>query len=166
MGVGNSLELGGRWETRIGWMEPVSASATNRTMITSMEFHHSRGIYAFQPIDMRGNNINMSGGSIVNQSDVRLKTNIKQADIEALKEIERMEFIDFEWDKTNPANANKPDGRFFGIKAQYSPFLQTKAGDSESYLSIDMTKQVHLNSKAIQELYRKVVAIDERTSTS
>jgi hypothetical protein len=110
--------------------------------------------------------LSMEGNNITNQSDVRLKTNIKQADIEALKEIERMEFIDYEWDKTNPANANKPDGRFFGIKAQYSPFLQTKAGDSESYLSIDMTKQVHLNSKAIQELYRKVVAIDERTSTS
>lgn len=101
-------------------------------------------------------NISMEGYAITNQSDIRLKTKMDDATVDALKEIERMAFIDFEWDKTNPVNANKPDGRFFGIKAQYSPFLQTHTSKEESYLSIDMNKQVTLNSKAIQELWHKV----------
>jgi len=75
--------------------------------------------------------------------------------VNALKEIERMKFIEYDWDISNPANSKKPDGRQFGIVAQYSPFLQTKSGESESYLSVDMTKQVNLNSKAIQELKKE-----------
>lgn len=99
--------------------------------------------------------LDMNGNTIINQSDIRLKTNIIDSGVDALKEIERMKFIEFEWDKTNPANDGKPDGRHFGIVAQYIPFLQTKAGDSESYLSIDMNKHVNLNSKAIQELKKE-----------
>ena len=99
--------------------------------------------------------IDLNGNEILNQSDIRLKSDVKDSDVDALKEIERMKFIEFEWDKTNPANERKPEGRQFGIVAQYSPFLQAKAGDNESYLSIDMTKQVNLNSKAIQELKKE-----------
>ena len=99
--------------------------------------------------------LDLNGNEIINQSDIRLKTNVTDGRVDALAEIERMKFIEFEWDKTNPANEGKPDGRHFGIVAQYSPFLQTKAGDSESYLSVDMSKQVNLNSKAIQELKKE-----------
>lgn len=99
--------------------------------------------------------IDMQGYNITNQSDIRLKTNVVDSAVNALKEIERMKFIEYDWDISNPANSKKPDGRQFGIVAQYSPFLQTKAGDSESYLSVDMTKQVNLNSKAIQELKKE-----------
>lgn len=100
-------------------------------------------------------NINMQGNTITNESDIRLKTNVVDSSLSALKEIEKMRFIEYDWDKSNTHNKNKPEGRQFGIVAQYSPFLQTKTADSESYLSVDMNKQVNLNSKAIQELKKE-----------
>lgn len=99
--------------------------------------------------------IDMKGYNITNQSDIRLKTNVVDSKVNALHEIERMKFIEYDWDLNNPANDKKPTGRQFGIVAQYSPFLQTKASGSESYLSVDMSKQVNLNSKAIQELKKE-----------
>lgn len=99
--------------------------------------------------------IDMKGYNITNQSDIRLKTNVVDSEVNALHEIERMKFIEYDWDLENPANDKKPTGRQFGIVAQYSPFLQTKASGSESYLSVDMSKQVNLNSKAIQELKKE-----------
>lgn len=99
--------------------------------------------------------IDMKGYNITNQSDIRLKTNVVDSEVNALREIERMKFIEYDWDFENPANDKKPTGRQFGIVAQYSPFLQTKASGSESYLSVDMSKQVNLNSKAIQELKKE-----------
>lgn len=99
--------------------------------------------------------IDMQGYNITNQSDIRLKTNVVDSEVNALHEIERMKFIEYDWDLENPANDKKPTGRQFGIVAQYSPFLQTKASGSESYLSVDMSKQVNLNSKAIQELKKE-----------
>ena len=99
--------------------------------------------------------IDMKGYNITNQSDIRLKTNVVDSEVNALHEIERMKFIEYDWDLNNPANDKKPTGRQFGIVAQYSPFLQTKASGSESYLSVDMSKQVNLNSKAIQELKKE-----------
>lgn len=100
-------------------------------------------------------NIDMGGYTITNQSDIRLKTNVVDSEVNALREIERMKFIEYDWDLENPTNDKKPTGRQFGIVAQYSPFLQTKASGSESYLSVDMSKQVNLNSKAIQELKKE-----------
>lgn len=96
--------------------------------------------------------LNMNQNTIINQSDIRLKSNIKPAKVNALKEISRLEFIDFEWDKS--VLPESPEGEQFGIKAQYAPFLQTKAKGEDSYLSIDLNKQVNLNSKAIQEIIK------------
>ena len=104
--------------------------------------------------------LNMQGNTITNQSDIRLKTNVSESQLDALKEIERMKFIEYDWDLTNPANKDKSDGRNFGIVAQYSPLLQTKVGDAESYLSIDIIKQINLNSKAIQELLQRIKVLE------
>lgn len=120
---------------------------TNNTN-TALVFDSTHG-YMYRTLSMEGN-------SITNQSDIRLKTNVTDATVDALKEIDRMRFIDFEWDKSMTINECKPDGRHFSIEAQYSPFLQTHTAEEESYLSIDMTKQTMLNSKAIQELYTMV----------
>lgn len=106
--------------------------------------------------------IDMKGYNITNQSDIRLKTNIVDSEVNALHEIERMKFIEYDWDLENPANDKKPTGRQFGIVAQYSPFLQTKASGSESYLSVDMSKQVNLNSKAMQELLNRIKALEAK----
>ena len=95
--------------------------------------------------------LNMNSYTIINESDVRLKKNIEVSSVNALKEIDRMEFIEWDWDKVKRPHA--PDGRQFGVKAQYAPFLQTKAADSESYLSIDLNKYVNLIGKGLQELH-------------
>ena len=95
-------------------------------------------------------NLDMNANTIINQSDVRLKRNIRPSKVDAVREIERLEFIDFEWDKDK--RPDSPDDEQFGIKAQYTPFLQTKASGEDSYLSVDLGKQVNLNSKAIQEV--------------
>ena len=93
----------------------------------------------------------MNSYTIINESDVRLKKNIEVSSVNALKEIDRLEFIEWDWDKVKRPHA--PDGRQFGVKAQYAPFLQTKAADSESYLSIDLNKYVNLIGKGLQELH-------------
>lgn len=105
-------------------------------------------------------NIDMNGWSIQNQSDVRLKKKIVPSEVNALQEIKRLEFIDFEWDETKQASVNKPKGKQFGFKAQYSPFLQEKTEGSDNYLRINQNKQVNLNSKAIQELIEKVEELE------
>lgn len=98
-------------------------------------------------------NLNMNSYTITNESDIRLKKNVEDSNINALNQIERLEFIEYEWDKDKRPHA--PDGKQFGIKAQYAPFLQTKSADEDSYLSIDMNKHVNFNSKAIQELHEE-----------
>ena len=62
--------------------------------------------------------LNMNGSTITNQSDIRLKTNVKDAEVDPFAIIEKMRFIEFDWDMTNPYNENKPEGRYFGIEAQ------------------------------------------------
>ena len=104
----------------------------------------------------------MNGNKITNQSDIRLKRNIEDSSLDALREIERLEFVEVDWDMEKPTNEGMSNERQFGIIAQYSPFLQTKAGESESYLSVDLTKQINLNSKATQELLHYTRMLEER----
>jgi len=74
-----------------------------------------------------------------------------------------MRFIDFEWDETNPYNATKPSGMQFGIEAQYSPFLAVKDVNS-NYLSIDMGKQVNINSMALQRMVSEIKGLKEENT--
>lgn len=106
--------------------------------------------------------IDMNGNSITNQSDIRLKANVEDSKLNALGEIERLRFIEWDWDREKSINRGKPTERQFGLIAQYTPFLQTKAGESESYLSIDLTKQINLNSKATQEMLSYVKELEKR----
>ena len=108
-------------------------------------------------------NLNMNGNTVINQSDIRLKKNVVDASIDPLSIIEKMRFIDFEWDETNPYNATKPCGMLFGIEAQYSPFLAVKDVNS-NYLSIDMGKQVNLNSMALQRMISEIKTLKEENA--
>lgn len=110
-------------------------------------------------------NLNMNGNIITNQSDIRLKKNVVDASIDPLSIIEKMRFIDFEWDETNPYNAKKPNGRYFGTEAQYSPFLAVKDVNS-NYLSIDMGKQVNLNSMALQRMVSEIKSLKEENAAT
>lgn len=139
----------------------VRRQASNNVEITT-HGEDNRAVLFGQTTAQFGRSIDMNGNTITNQSDIRLKTKIKESSLRALDEIDRLEFIDYYWDKSKNINKGKPDGPQFGIKAQYARFLQTKAGESDSYLSIDMNKQVHMNSKGIQELYRYVKELERR----
>ena len=108
-------------------------------------------------------NLNMNGNTVINQSDIRLKKNVVDASIDPLSIIEKMRFIDFEWDETNTYNATKPSGMHFGIEAQYSPFLAVKDVNS-NYLSIDMGKQVNLNSMALQRMISEIKTLKEENA--
>ena len=110
-------------------------------------------------------NLNMNGNTVINQSDIRLKKNVVDASIDPLSIIKKMRFIDFEWDKTNPYNATKPSGMHFGIEAQYSPFLAVKDVNS-NYLSIDMGKQVNLNSMALQRMVSEIKSLKEENAAT
>ena len=105
--------------------------------------------------------LDLNGNTIVNQSDIRLKKNITDASFDAIREIERIRVIEHEWDMTNPRNKDKPEGRHFGIEAQSSPFLQLKAGDDESYLSVDLVKQINLLTLAEQQHIKRTKEIEK-----
>lgn len=135
----DTLLLGGAQGTNVGY-----ATAEGGVM----------SVMRFQNGEIRAYaTLNMNGSTITNQSDIRLKTNVKDAEIDPFAIIEKMRFIEFDWDMTNPYNENKPEGRYFGIEAQYAPFLAVKDIDS-NYLSIDLGKQVNLNSLALQKAIR------------
>lgn len=105
--------------------------------------------------------LDLNGNTIVNQSDIRLKKNITDASFDAIREIERIRVIEHEWDMTNPRNKDKPEGKHFGIEAQSSPFLQLKAGDDESYLSVDLVKQINLLTLAEQQHIKRTKEIEK-----
>lgn len=130
------LLVGGADGTNIGY--------TNGIGITSLARFTKGNIIAYTTLNMNGN-------VITNQSDIRLKDKVVDAVVDPFSVIEKMRFINFEWDATNPYNEKKPTGEQFGIEAQYSPFLAVKDPGS-NYLSIDMGKQVNLNSMANQKL--------------
>ena len=110
-------------------------------------------------VDIFGN-VDLNGGTILNQSDIRLKTNIVDSSVDPFSVVEKMRFIEFEWDKTNPYNKDKPDGVQFGIEAQYSPFLAVKDNGS-NYLSINMGKQVNLNSMVNQKMIAEIKSLKQ-----
>lgn len=110
-------------------------------------------------------NLNMNGNTVINQSDIRLKKNVVDASVDPISVIEKMRFIEFEWDETNPYNAKKPNGRYFGTEAQYSPFLAVQDVDS-NYLSIDMGKQVNLNSMALQRMVSEIKTLKEENAAT
>ena len=119
--------------------------------------------------------INMNGFSIRNQSDIRLKENIKPSDIDPIKETSKLDFYEFNR-KTSYKNrdgSEQPNAsRELGLIAQHTPFLATQDSNTH-YLSIDTSKQIMLNSmtnkaliERITQLESKLNSITERKNTS
>ena len=147
----------------VGSNETTTAAFEHRASASRGYDHTTDRIWVVRTTDTMTMyaDINMNGKTITNQSDIRMKKNITDSGVNALKEIERLNFVNFEWDETKGQDL-KPKGVQFGIIAQHSPFLQMKTDDEESYLSIDMSKQVNLNSKASQELLAYTRLLEER----
>lgn len=111
-------------------------------------------------------NLNMHGNSILNQSDIRLKENITAPTISGITETKRIQMAEFDYkqyyDSRDPKK-QRPGARQFGLIAQSTPFLAEIADESKNhYLSVDLNKQVNLNTLTNQELIEKVEHLENR----
>lgn len=87
--------------------------------------------------------LSMEGNDITNQSDRRLKLNIKATDISSLDSIKSINFVEF--DRTN----GNHDA--IGVIAQDTPSLALYDSERDVW-SINSSKQIMMNSHAIQQL--------------
>ena len=148
--VNGILALGGYNSTNLGWFDGTGIMPVLQLL--------------YQELRVFGT-LNMNGNVITNQSDIRLKDKVVDAVVDLFSVIEKMRFINFEWDSTNPYNEKKPTGEQFGIEAQYSPFLAVKDQGS-NYLSIDMGKQVNINSMALQRMITEIKTLKEESAAT
>lgn len=113
-------------------------------------------------------NLNMNGYSIRNQSDIRLKEHIKATAIDGIEETKKMTFVEFnrkQNHQTKDPKAQPSNKRELGLIAQYTPFLSIQDEESH-YLSLDMNKQVMLNSLTNKQLIEKVEKLETQISSS
>lgn len=108
----------------------------------------------------------MHGYSILNQSDIRLKENITDPTISGIAETKRIKMAEFDfkqgYDNSHP-NQQRPTERQFGIIAQSTPFLSEMTDKEKNhYLSVNLNKQVNLNTLTNQELIEKVEHLENR----
>lgn len=129
----------GRWSMRMGIL-----GSDNKTGYEKIRVENG-GTTFF-------NNILMNGNSILNQSDSRLKTAIRDTELKALDLVKSYRFVDFLW-----IDKNKPQGLQTGLIAQDTQYLSSEGPDG--YLVLDSSKQNMLNTQAIQEL-SNVVDLD------
>ena len=134
----------------------VNSAGTSEQRIPVMEIQGNNAA-----IQMHAN-INMNRWSITNQSDIRLKENIEQTSVEGIKETKRIRMVDFDWTQEIDKDTPPPTSRQFGMIAQEVPFLQANIDGDNHYLSIDMNKQVNLNTKTNQELIVIVESQEQR----
>ncbi|MEC5315644.1 phage tail protein [Enterococcus casseliflavus] len=173
--TGQSTAIGGFERSSISGRTCVAYFARNAYSLVLGRITSSTGSseQRIPVMEIRGNtaaiqmhaNINMNNWSITNQSDIRLKENIEQTSVEGIKETKRIRMVDFDWkrnyrpiDKENPPSTE----RQFGMIAQEVPFLQAKVDGENHYLSIDLNKQVNLNTKTNQELIAIVEKQEKR----
>lgn len=173
--TGQSTAIGGFERSSISGRTCVAYFARNAYSLVLGRITSSTGSseQRIPVMEIRGNtaaiqmhaNINMNNWSITNQSDIRLKENIEQTSVEGIKETKRIRMVDFDWkqnyrpiDKENPPST----ARQFGMIAQEVPFLQAKVDGDNHYLSIDLNKQVNLNTKTNQELIAIVEKQEQR----
>ncbi|GAB7390924.1 phage tail spike protein [Lactococcus garvieae] len=117
------------------------------------------------PVDFYSR-LDMHGYSILNQSDIRLKENITVPTISGITETKRIQMAEFEYrqfyDKLDPEK-QRPKERQFGVIAQSTPFLSKIQNEKEDhYLSVDLNKQINLNTLTNQELIEKVEHLENR----
>ncbi|OFA12342.1 prophage endopeptidase tail [Enterococcus faecalis] len=111
-------------------------------------------------------NLNMNGYSILNQSDIRLKENIEETKIDGIEETKKLNFVEFDRKqnyRTTDKERQPSSKRELGLIAQYSPFLAIENG-FDNYLSIDVNKQIMLNSLTNKQLIALIESQEKRIS--
>ena len=99
----------------------------------------------------------MNGHTIWDESDLKLKKSVLPSNVDGIAETKRQKLIEFEWDKQNPHNAGKPEGKQFGLSAQDAGILQMSAEETgKGYMGVNLIKEIHLatltNQQIISEL--------------
>ena len=99
----------------------------------------------------------MNGHTIWDESDLKLKKRVLPSNVDGIAETKRQKVIEFEWDKKNPHNAGKPEGKQFGLSAQDAGILQMSAEETgKGYMGVNLIKEIHLatltNQQIISEL--------------
>ena len=125
-------------------------SLTNTT-ITLANFSSSEIIFY--------KNLNMGGNSILNQSDIKLKENVRDTDVKALEKINAIEHKQFDWKETGSHQA-------IGYVAQQIqeiiPELVHEGEDG--VLSIKQLEIIPYLSKAIQELSARIDELERKVN--
>ena len=107
----------------------------------------------------------MNGNTIWDESDLTLKTNVLPTTIDAIAETKKQKVIEFEWDKSNPHNEGKPEGRQFGLSAQHSGILQlTPEETGKGYMGVNLTKEIHLATLTNQKLIKRMEYLELRVA--
>ncbi|HFE9852691.1 TPA: phage tail spike protein [Enterococcus faecalis] len=153
----SKLIMGGAYVEGSG--EILNASLKN-TGVTS-----AFTVYNNVPLDFYSN-LNMHGYSILNQSDIRLKENIENTTINGIEETKKLNFVEFDRKQNYQSKdpGKQPNAkRELGLIAQSSPFLSTEESGS-IYLSLDMNKQIMLNSLTNKQLIEIVEEQEKRIS--
>ena len=99
----------------------------------------------------------MNGHTIWDESDLKLKKRVLPSNVDGIAETKKQKVIEFEWDKKNPHNAGKPEGKQFGLSAQDAGILQMSAEETgKGYMGVNLIKEIHLatltNQQIISEL--------------
>lgn len=107
-------------------------------------------------------NLDMSGNSIINESDIRLKENICPTSVHGIEEFKKFNFVDFAYKKEyNSITETLNHSRQTGLIAQYTPFL-AKQNEETTYQFIDYSKLYMTNAIATKELIEKVEYLENR----
>ena len=107
----------------------------------------------------------MNGHTIWDESDLTLKTNVLPTKIDAIAETKKQKVIEFEWDKSNPHNEGKPEGKQFGLSAQHSGILQlTPEETGKGYMGVNLIKEIHLATLTNQKLIKRMEALELRVA--
>ena len=92
------------------------------------------------------NAINMNGYYVTNESDFRLKDEIKNTGLNSLESIKGWNFVDYEW-----IDPRKPKGAQFGLIAQETPEINIY-DELNDIWNINSSKQLMMTSHAVQQL--------------
>ena len=107
----------------------------------------------------------MNGHTIWDESDLKLKTNVLPSNVDGIAETKRQKVIEFEWDKKNPHNEGKPQGRHLGLSAQDSGILQlTPEETGKGYMGVNLIKEIHLATLTNQQLIKRMEALELRVA--
>lgn len=152
----NALYMGGSNVAQINQLQfnhggSIVSQSSNSNMVIAPNHNlvlRSRGSTALLFDRTHGymhRTLSMEGNSITNQSDLRLKHDIKDTELNSLETIKSWNFVNYYW--------NDPDkrGQQFGLIAQRTNEISLYDEERDLW-SINSSKQIMMNSHAIQQL--------------